>query len=837
MKTLGQEIFEKYNLRKDAFMNTGDGQHGLERKENNFSSEMEKGIHTYNINLEAANENIVAKGKIVISNSWAKKIIKKAAGKLFYLFFRSLLNAINYFQEKVIFIFIANRDILICQNEIIKKMNETIEKDYAEFTDKLEKIESVYTELTYGIKAIEESHTILASEIKTIEESYTRLENEIAKIKENAVMTDTMRESYFLHESSKAQIGQEDRCESILEKFRMGQEEDDQKLISAFYERMEELINAKDNIVIFCAGLHEYSNIEAIRNEAYHTFVLLRKNSVFHVTLLSLEQRDMVIREDVIFATRERISSIIDRINPAAILIFESLPLVALDFDGLFYRYKTVIKITSQDPLLGLEAGQIDELRHANDFGVFHFIVESDYAKQVMFRNGFFNVRTMYPIVDFHRICVDKKMHTKANIIVGYASAPVLDVQMEDKGVFLLEKVVRKLPQVQFQILWRNEQLQVPQGFIEAHNCKVVLGQVDMQEFYRTIDVLLIPYTSANNHACPLSGVEAVLSHIPLISTKPCGAAEFIQKYCAGIVCSAEVSEICRSITDMAARYSEFYNKMHVEQAQKDFVKNELESYLYGILFSYFPNEFITIEHWNSIMVRNGKYLVKGHHNIKKYYQDQEIAESYNTNRFIQYPGNCYDIMERSSINVIMGQTFKNRSDDFVILDIACGDGRIVQEDLRWGTCVAIDSSASMLNVVRKRFPNKNNLELRQCDFFEDNIKQKFDVITAFRYIRHYDGRQRRKIYSKIKNCLKEDGILIFDACNIRYSMEDRKKAGWEEFHIYDVFWTEDSIREELRECGFHIVSLLPIEIKNLQQGPVTWTVAARPEKGVLKCR
>ena len=38
MKTLGQEIFEKYNLRKDAFMNTGDGQHGLESKQNNFSS-------------------------------------------------------------------------------------------------------------------------------------------------------------------------------------------------------------------------------------------------------------------------------------------------------------------------------------------------------------------------------------------------------------------------------------------------------------------------------------------------------------------------------------------------------------------------------------------------------------------------------------------------------------------------------------------------------------------------------------------------------------------------------------------------------------------------------
>ena len=108
-----------------------------------------------------------------------------------------------------------------------------------------------------------------------------------------------------------------------------------------------------------------------------------------------------------------------------------------------------------------------------------------------------------------------------------------------------------------------------------------------------------------------------------------------------------------------------------------------------------------------------------------------------------------------------------------------------------------------------------------------DEIDGQFDVVTTFRYIRHYDGSQRMHIYEKIRKCLNDNGILVFDVCNIEYSMADRKKAGWDGFNIYDVFWTKESIQQELEENGFRIVYLLPIEIDKIGQGPVTWTVAA----------
>ena len=49
-------------------------------------------------------------------------------------------------------------------------------------------------------------------------------------------------------------------------------------------------------------------------------------------------------------------------------------------------------------------------------------------------------------------------------------------------------------------------------------------------------------------------------------------------------------------------------------------------------------------------------------------------------------------------------------------------------------------------------------------------------------------GSQRMHYMKKFRKCLNDNGILVFDVCNIEYSMADRKKAGWDGFNIYDVF-------------------------------------------------
>ena len=85
---------------------------------------------------------------------------------------------------------------------------------------------------------------------------------------------------------------------------------------------------------------------------------------------------------------------------------------------------------------------------------------------------------------------------------------------------------------------------------------------------------------------------------------------------------------------------------------------------------------------------------------MKDYYRNNEVASTYNANRFETFPENCFDLLERKSINVIIEDYFKG--ENLEILDIACGDGRILQENLKYGKCTAIDSSDAMLQLLEK---------------------------------------------------------------------------------------------------------------------------------------
>jgi beta-glucanase (GH16 family) len=57
--------------------------------------------------------------------------------------------------------------------------------------------------------------------------------------------------------------------------------------------------------------------------------------------------------------------------------------------------------------------------------------------------------------------------------------------------------------------------------------------------------------------------------------------------------------------------------------------------------------------------------------------------------------------------------------------------------------------------------------------------------------------------------------------------MKNRERGNWDDFNIYDVFWDENSIVKELEENDFHVVYLIPVGVKSVEEDPVSWTVAA----------
>jgi glycosyltransferase involved in cell wall biosynthesis/SAM-dependent methyltransferase len=585
----------------------------------------------------------------------------------------------------------------------------------------------------------------------------------------------------------------------------------------------------KELIVIFCMRFKSEHGIEAIKNEAFDLFQLLLTESIYEVKLVSLEDTvtSPVCTDAIIYVDKTQIQECFDKLAPALIIICESTPYIAFDYNGLFIKNHTIFKLSGQNPLQGLDLRILEELRHCNDFGIHRYLVESQNAYNMMKEEGFREVDLSYPVVDAERVIINRiPRDIQKRFVVGFASSPMDKQGYNNRGIDFIVQAVKQLDNVNFKILWRNNQILIPEELTDTNNCEVIVGPYDMKQFYQEIDCILIPYKSIdNNHACSLSGIEAMINNIPVISTSISGIADIVSKSGMGIVCQSSAEEIINSIEKMRHEYNKYVGQHKADQVLKMFDSKQIISIIEDTIKTYFPKNFVTLEQWNDYLLKKNKYLVKGHNAIKDYYRNIEVANSYNEVRFLQYPSNYFDAFERTSINIIIKNIFGRNN--LEVLDIASGDGRIVQEDIKHGMCTSIDSSRAMLDIVEKRFESTGRIKTEICDYFIDTLNYEYDIITTFRYIRHYDYIQRKILYHKINQNLKNGGILIFDAPNIRYAMKNRERGNWDDFNIYDVFWDENSIVKELEENDFHVVYLIPVGVKSVEEDPVSWTVAA----------
>ena len=141
-----------------------------------------------------------------------------------------------------------------------------------------------------------------------------------------------------------------------------------------------------------------------------------------------------------------------------------------------------------------------------------------------------------------------------------------------------------------------------------------------------------------------------------------------------------------------------------------------------------------------------------------------------------------------------------------------------------------------MLEIVKQRFENaQNKPETLPLDVITDEISGSYDAVTCFRYVRHFSYPDRKIIYSKFRNLLRDSGIVIMDVPNINFEIPLKNSRGWGNYNIYDVFWNIEDFKAECEENGFRLIYAIPTgaglmsddsslseKIKNI---PMTWTV------------
>lgn len=591
-----------------------------------------------------------------------------------------------------------------------------------------------------------------------------------------------------------------------------------------------------DSLVVLCSGLKKMQKYEAIRAEAYQIFLLLKRSTHFHIMLVSIEnqQEEAVnVDADIAYVTESSMAEYLNGMKIRMIIALEATAGIAHRAGGLFFKYPMILRLSAQNPLEGLSDEGIQALLHLNDLGMHHYMVFSEYAKRVLEQAGFKQVTRSLPVIDWNKIAVrpssdenDKRM------TIGFASSPMEECQLADRGILLLGDLVQKLPEFDFLVLWRDKSVRLPDSF-QAANCSIVYGVYDMKRFYGQIDCLLVPYASENrNHACPVSALEAMLSEVPVVCTSCSGISELVTGFETGYVCPPDaesLSHALRAVREHGNKQGAGYKRdlLAAKVGSSAFIEETLRT-----ARRYVPEEIVTLGEWSQRLEAAGKHLVQGREEIREYYSRTETAGNYHKDRFVQYPLNCIDFLERKAVCAMIRDKMGSKQAD--LLDIAPGDGRIVQETLNFGHCTAADASAAMLDVLQRRFAGNDRLHVIQADYFEDTIEEKYDVVTTFRYIRHFGYADRKVLYRKIRSNLKENGMLIFDVPNIVFEMKQRTITGWENYNIYDMFWTKEDMVRELDENGFfteYVIAAGTGLMENMpdeyQKEPVSWTFGA----------
>lgn len=200
---------------------------------------------------------------------------------------------------------------------------------------------------------------------------------------------------------------------------------------------------------------------------------------------------------------------------------------------------------------------------------------------------------------------------------------------------------------------------------------------------------------------------------------------------------------------------------------------------------------------------------VQSRQDLKEYYFDKNRVDNYIEERFKRPFGR---ILHEAQVEVVNEAIRTNLARK--VLELAPGPGRVTVEVTGFEEGVMVDSSENMLNLAKKRLSDRNSQEnwsFVQADLFDYTVETPVDLVFTFRFIRHLDEEKRFNMYAKIREFLKKDGLLIFDAVNYNVSNPLRQKHP-EEYPVYDVLYTREEIISELQNNGFDVVTLHSVQ-------------------------
>lgn len=203
--------------------------------------------------------------------------------------------------------------------------------------------------------------------------------------------------------------------------------------------------------------------------------------------------------------------------------------------------------------------------------------------------------------------------------------------------------------------------------------------------------------------------------------------------------------------------------------------------------------------------------VISGSAEIRKAYQDDQIASEYVARRFMSPLGALLHSRQVRVVNGLIRAHAIRRA-----VEIAPGPARLTVDIAgHLDKITLVDASAEMLAEARRRLAQRDlagRSELVQADAFCLPLQAQFDLAYSFRLIRHFEREDRVRLYRQIANILRPSGWLVFDAVNETVSGIVRAKAKPGEYEHFDALVRPAALGRELDEAGFSVVSLVGVQ-------------------------
>jgi len=195
---------------------------------------------------------------------------------------------------------------------------------------------------------------------------------------------------------------------------------------------------------------------------------------------------------------------------------------------------------------------------------------------------------------------------------------------------------------------------------------------------------------------------------------------------------------------------------------------------------------------------------------VKEWYQRKDIVQNYMNGKFESTMG---ALTHKKQIDAIKKEIKRIKAKH--IMDIACGPARL-SKDIRGSfRGLAVDCSDEMLKLAKRRL-KESCWKVKKMDAFNiKNMNKKFDLILTFRFLRHFDSKERKQLYKNINYLLKDNGILIFDVANKKKWDSVRKLSQSlrreDIVKVFDKLYYKNEVKRELKDNGFAVIKMIPV--------------------------